>query len=91
MKWIKLFESFGNEWSVVSDRLEKEFEFKDFSEALVFINELARICEQQNHHPEINWVYNKVRLSLSTHDANDTITEKDLKLSKTIDEILKGI
>ena len=91
MKWIKLFESFGNECSVVSDRLEKEFEFKDFSEAFVFINELARICEQQNHHPEINWVYNKVRLSLSTHDANDTITEKDLKLSKTIDEILKGI
>ena len=47
MKWIKLFESFGNEWSVIGDRLEKEFEFKDFSEALLFINELAGICEQQ--------------------------------------------
>ena len=91
MKWIKLFESFGNEWPVVGGRLEKEFEFKDFSEALAFINELALICERQNHHPEINWAYNKVRLSLSTHDENDSITEKDLKLSKTIDEILKGI
>ena len=91
MKWIKLFESFENEWAVVGDKMEKEFEFKDFSEALAFINELALICERQNHHPEISWVYNKVKLGLSTHDANDTITEKDLKLSKAIDEILKGI
>jgi len=91
MKWIKFFESFKDEWSVAGDRLEKEFEFKDFAEALEFINELAVICEQQSHHPEINWTYNKVRLSLYTHGANDSITEKDLKLSKEIDEILKGI
>ena len=86
LKNCKLFE-----WAEVSNKLEKEFEFKDFTQAFEFINELAKICEEQNHHPEINWTYNKVKLSLSTHDAGDTITEKDLKLSKSIDEILKNI
>jgi 4a-hydroxytetrahydrobiopterin dehydratase len=89
MRYLKSYKIF--EWSEVSNKLQKEFEFKDFSEALKFINELSKICEQQNHHPEINWVYNKVKLTLSTHDAGDIVTEKDLKLSKSIDEILKNI
>ena len=84
MKYLKKYKF---DWSEVSDKLEKEFEFKDFSEALKFINELAKICEQQNHHPEINWIYNKVKLTLSTHDVGDIVTEKDLKLSKSIDGV----
>lgn len=72
------------------NKIQKQFEFKDFSEALRFINQLAEICEQQNHHPEINWIYNKVKLTLTTHEAGNIVTEKDLKLSNSIDEILRG-
>ena len=88
MKHLRSYKIF--EWSEFSNKLQKEFEFKDFSEALKFINDLAKICEEQNHHPEINWIYNKVKLTLSTHDAGDAITEKDLKLSKSIDETFKS-
>ncbi len=83
----KFFESVNYNWKEVDNKLEKSFQFKNFSEALDFINKLAIICESENHHPEINWVYNKINLKLSTHDAGDIITEKDIKLSNLIDEI----
>ena len=83
----KFFESVNYNWKEVDNKLEKSFQFKNFSEALDFINKLAIICESENHHPEINWLYNKINLKLSTHDAGDIITEKDIKLSNLIDEI----
>jgi 4a-hydroxytetrahydrobiopterin dehydratase len=83
----KFFESVNHNWKEVDNKLEKSFQFKDFSEALDFINKLAVICESENHHPEINWIYNKINLKLSTHDAGDIITEKDIKLANLIDEI----
>ena len=76
-------------WIEKNDKLKRKFEFKDFNEALTFINRLATICESMNHHPEINWIYNKIELTLSTHDAGDKITELDYQLSKKIDEIPK--
>ena len=83
----KFFESSTHNWKEVDNKLEKSFQFKDFSESLDFINKLAVICESENHHPEINWIYNKINLKLSTHDAGDIITEKDIKLANLIDEI----
>lgn len=74
-------------WVEKNDKLKRKFEFKDFNEALVFINKLAPICESMNHHPEINWVYNKIEITLSTHDAGDKITELDYQLAKKIDKI----
>lgn len=92
MKHLKRFnESQSSDWNEVNGKLQKQFEFRDFSEALNFINNLAELCESENHHPEINWVYNKIQLSLSTHDAGDVITEKDINLSKLIDETFKNI
>ena len=76
-------------WIEKNDKLKRKFEFKDFNEALTFINRLATICESMNHHPEINWIYNKIELTLSTHDAGDKITELDYQLAKKIDEIPK--
>lgn len=73
-------------WIEVYNKLEKNFNFPDFHQALKFINEISIICEVENHHPEINWLYNKITLKLSTHDAGDIITEKDIKLAKLIDE-----
>jgi 4a-hydroxytetrahydrobiopterin dehydratase len=75
-------------WVEKNDKLKRKFEFKDFNEALVFINKLAPICESMNHHPEINWVYNKIEITLSTHDAGDKITELDYQLANKIDKII---
>jgi 4a-hydroxytetrahydrobiopterin dehydratase len=74
-------------WIEKNDKLKRKFEFKDFNEALAFINKLSPICESMNHHPEINWVYNKIELTLSTHDAGDKITELDHQLANKIDKI----
>ncbi len=87
MKNIKTYENFNQpKWSEIDNKLQREFEFSDFQLALGFINKIALIFESQNHHPEINWVYNKITLKLSTHDAGDVITEKDIKLAELIDE-----
>ena len=86
LKSYKLFESNQN-WSEVDGKLCRDFQFSDFNEALQFINKISEICESENHHPEINWIYNKITLKLSTHDAGDIITEKDIKLAELIDEV----
>jgi 4a-hydroxytetrahydrobiopterin dehydratase len=74
-------------WKEEKGKLVKQYEFKNFIEALQFINLLAKICEAENHHPEIYNVYAKVKLSFCTHDAANSITEKDHKLSRLIDGI----
>jgi len=75
-------------WLTKDNKLEKEFEFKDFTEAFAFLTKVAITAEKQNHHPEIYNVYNKVKISLQTHDAGDVITEKDHKLAASIDAFL---
>jgi len=75
-------------WIEKNDKLQRKFEMRDFNQALAFINKLAPICQAMNHHPQINWVYNKIELTLSTHDAGDKITELDYQLANKIDNIL---
>lgn len=62
--------------------------FKNFSEAFAFMTRVAFIAEKMNHHPEWSNVYNKVSIHLSTHDAGNTVTEKDRKLAAAIDALL---
>ncbi len=75
-------------WEIKENKLFKQFLFKDFKEAFSFISGIALLAEEQNHHPEIFNVYNKVEISLQTHDAGNTITEKDYILAKAIDALL---
>lgn len=75
-------------WITKDNKLEKEFTFKDFVEAFAFLTKVAIVAEKQNHHPEIYNVYNKVKISLQTHDAGNVVTEKDHKLAQTIDGFL---
>jgi 4a-hydroxytetrahydrobiopterin dehydratase len=75
-------------WEEKENKLVKHFKFKDFKAALKFINQVGDLSETQNHHPEIFNVYNKVSLSLTTHDAGNTITEKDYALAKSIDQLI---
>lgn len=72
-------------WITKDNKLVKEFKFKDFTNAFAFLTKVAIAAEKQNHHPEIYNVYNKVIISLQTHDAGNVVTEKDHKLAKTID------
>ncbi len=76
------------EWITKDNKLEKEFKFKDFVEAFSFLTKVALVAEKQNHHPEIYNVYNKVKISLQTHDEGNSVTEKDHKLAKAIDGFL---
>ena len=67
--------------------LLRTFTFSDFSEAFAFMTRVALIAEKENHHPDWSNVYNRVTIKLSTHDAGNTITEKDRKLAAAIDKI----
>lgn len=56
-------------WMLRDDgkEISREFTFKDFKEAMAFVNEVAEIAEREGHHPDIHVRWNKVRLDLSTH------------------------
>jgi len=70
-------------WIYVNNSIEKDFIFENFTEALDFINKVGALAEKMNHHPEINNVYNKVKLRLTTHDAKG-ITQKDFDLALAV-------
>jgi len=74
-------------WKEENNALHATFKFKDFKEAWAFMTEVAFHAEDQNHHPEWSNVYNTVNIKLTTHDAGNTVTEKDRKLSSNIDNV----
>ena len=75
-------------WIEKDNSLQQEFTFKDFSEAWAFMSRVALLAEKQNHHPNWSNVYNRVSISLNTHDAGDVVTEKDRKLAAAIDALI---
>jgi 4a-hydroxytetrahydrobiopterin dehydratase len=78
-------------WKEEDNKLKRSLQFKDFNQAMAFMNEVADVAEELNHHPWWSNVYNKVDIELTTHDAGNTITERDHKLADRIDEIYKKI
>lgn len=74
-------------WTEKNNQLSKTFEFEDFTEAFAFMTRVAFLAEKAEHHPDWSNVYNKVEIKLTTHDADNTVTEKDRKLAKEIDAI----
>lgn len=74
-------------WKEENNKLNKKFDFKDFSEAFAFMSRVALLAEKQNHHPYWTNEYNKVEIFLSTHDAGDVVTDKDKKLADAIDKL----
>ena len=71
-------------WKEENNKLYRKFQFKNFSEAFAFMTRVALEAEKTDHHPEWLNMYNKVEIWLSTHDAGDTVTEKDRKLAAAI-------
>ena len=76
-------------WIESDSKLKAEFQFDDFISAFSFMTKVAIIAEKSDHHPFWTNAYNKVTIELSTHDAGDIVTEKDHKLARQIDKLLK--
>jgi 4a-hydroxytetrahydrobiopterin dehydratase len=77
----------GSEWRREDDQIVREWKFKDFAEAMAFVNRVASAAEDANHHPDIlvhGW--NKVRLSLTNHSAGG-LTEPDFEMARRFDEL----
>ncbi|TDG35669.1 4a-hydroxytetrahydrobiopterin dehydratase [Pedobacter changchengzhani] len=75
-------------WKEENNTLKRSFKFKNFVEAWAFMTKVAMIAEKMDHHPDWSNVYNMVHITLTTHDKENTITEKDKALAKKIDELL---
>jgi 4a-hydroxytetrahydrobiopterin dehydratase len=75
----------SDQWRREDDQIVRDLEFKDFAEAMAFVNRVADLAEEANHHPDIlvhGW--NKVRLTLTTHSEGG-LTENDFEMARRID------
>ena len=77
-----------NEWefSYSDNSITKKFQFNDFKESMEFVNKVAELAEEIEHHPDILINYNIVKIILTTH-SEDGITDKDIKLAKEINSL----
>ena len=70
--------------------IAREFKFHDFAQAFGFMAQIAVIAESRNHHPEWFNVYNRVQVTLTTHDAGG-LTMKDIELARTMDRVAAAL
>ena len=75
------------EWEVEGATVTRTVEFEEFSEAIDFVNDLAEIAEEAQHHPDIDIRYNRVTVVLTSHDLGG-VTELDLQLAQRIDNVV---
>jgi 4a-hydroxytetrahydrobiopterin dehydratase len=76
------------DWALRSDgaAISRQFRFRDFAAAWAFMQEVAVLAEAQDHHPEWSNVYNRVDITLTTHDAGG-LSERDVRLARAIDAV----
>jgi 4a-hydroxytetrahydrobiopterin dehydratase len=70
------------------DIIFRNFEFDDFSKAWAFLTRLALVAEQINHHPELLNVYNRVKITLTTHDIGNKVSDLDIHLARRINQLI---
>ncbi len=75
-----------SDWTTEGSKLQCTRKFQDFVQAIDFVNKLVEPAESAGHHPDIEISYNKVKITLTTHDAGG-LTQKDFDLAKTISQI----
>jgi 4a-hydroxytetrahydrobiopterin dehydratase len=73
-------------WKKQSAEIRRTFQFKDFAAAMAFVNQVAGLAEEANHHPDIDIRWNKVTLALATHSEGG-LTQNDLDLAQKIDRL----
>jgi len=74
-------------WAEANNALSRTVQRADFVEALAFVLEVGKLAEAANHHPDIDIRYRSVHLTLSTHSAGNTITDKDTALAQQINQL----
>ncbi|MGI9130835.1 MAG: 4a-hydroxytetrahydrobiopterin dehydratase [Candidatus Methylopumilus sp.] len=74
-------------WSYIFPSIEKKFSTSDFDASIKIANEIAKIANQLNHHPEVTFSFNALTIKTHTHDASG-ITDKDFELAEKIDQLL---
>ena len=86
---IQALRAASPQWNLAADgsAISRDFKFRDFAEAWEFMGQIARLAEEQNHHPEWSNVYNRVHITLTTHEAGG-LTARDANLAKAIDLLL---
>ena len=75
------------EWEHEKKHLTRTVEFEEFNDAIDFVNDLAEIAEEAQHHPEIIIRHTRVKLKLTTHDAGG-VTELDIQLAQRVDNLV---
>ena len=74
-------------WTAADDKLTKTFVFDTFMDAIAFVDRVADRAEAAWHHPDITIRYNRVLLTLTTHDEGNTITGRDTELARMIENV----
>ena len=72
-------------WQYADDKISKQFEFNDFMDGLNFINQLAPFFEENDHHPDITIMYNKIRFDLQRFDVGGKVTDRDFLVAAEIE------
>lgn len=82
----KLLAQVSKSWRLEGKKIHADFKFKDFKEAISFVDKVAEVAESEGHHPDIHLNYNKLRLELTTH-AIGGLSENDFIVAAKIDDI----
>lgn len=77
-----------NGWTHEHNVIRKTFKFKDFTEAIGWTVRVAFLAEAHGHHPDIDIRYNRVTLALTTHDAGNQVTQKDIDLARATEQLV---
>lgn len=82
----KYMSELGAAWELKDGKIVKSFQFSSFMDAIEFVNKVAKVAEELDHHPIITISWKTVRLSLKSFDI-DAITKRDINLAKKIEEL----
>jgi 4a-hydroxytetrahydrobiopterin dehydratase len=74
-------------WIHTNNEMQKTYSFPNFEAAMQFMQRATPLITALDHHPEWTNIYNKVKVTLTTHDAGHIVTEKDQELSNLLDEV----
>lgn len=87
MNFELLLKQLKLDWEVMENKkIRHEFKFKNFSEAIKFVNKVADLAEQENHHPNIHIYYNRVVIDLTTHNIKG-LSENDFIMAAKIENL----
>jgi 4a-hydroxytetrahydrobiopterin dehydratase len=79
-----------NPWVTTSNQLEKTFTFADFESAMAFMQQAATKIAEIDHHPTWTNTYNRIHVTLTTHDAGNHVTDKDRALAQLLDNLYQN-